>query len=194
MIGDLCMGNASGNLAKENGLICSIPLNGVIAITTFLAAVILFFGKYIFFVKPIYGSDFILQFYPWKHFLYEYVRSEGTLPFWNPYVLSGTPFVANIQASMFYPLGFLYYILPSETAYLYSTVLHCTLGGVFMYRFMGRLSVARWGALLAAFIFSFNGYFLAHLYAGHLAFVQNYIWIPAIFLFLHQFLNTGRFY
>jgi hypothetical protein len=31
---------------------------------------------------------------------------------------------------------------------------------------------------------------MAHLYAGHLTFVQNYIWIPLIFFYLHKFLKT----
>ncbi|MCF8131437.1 MAG: hypothetical protein K9N10_23265, partial [Deltaproteobacteria bacterium] len=93
---------------------------------------------------------------------------------------------------MFYPLGFLYYLLPTDVAYLYSTMLHCALGAAFMYMFMRSLASSRAGAFLSGFIFVFNGYFLAHIYAGHLSFVQNYIWIPLIFLFGVRFMATRQ--
>lgn len=152
--------------------------------------VLSFFSKIILTDATLFGSDFILQFHPWKRFVYDYVHANGTLPFWNPYLFSGTPFIANIQASMFYPLGFLYYLAPPEYAYGYATILHCSLGAIFMFGFMRTLSVAYWGAFLSAFVFTFNGYFMAHLYAGHLSFVQNYIWIPLIFFFVYRFVKT----
>lgn len=159
----------------------------LIPISLLIISVFLFFGKVIISEASLYGSDFVLQFYPWKKFLYDHVQTYGTLPFWNPYLFSGTPFIANIQASLFYPLGLLYYLIPTESAYLYSTILHSILGAIFMYLFMRSLGVSIWASFLSGFIFIFNGYFMAHLYAGHLSFVQNYIWIPLIFLFLFRF-------
>lgn len=150
----------------------------------------LFFGRIITTGQTLYGMDFIHQFYPWKKFIYEHLWSNGSLPFWNPYLFSGTPFIANIQASMFYPPGFVYYLIPPELAYAYSTVIHCILGNVFMYAFMRAILASRAGSFLAAIIFSFNGYVLGHLYAGHLSFVQNYIWIPLIFHLLYLFVQS----
>ncbi|MCP4576048.1 MAG: YfhO family protein [Deltaproteobacteria bacterium] len=132
-------------------------------------------------------------FYPVKRFVYDYFLTNGALPFWNPYLFSGTPFIADIQAAMFYPLGFLYYVIPTETAYLYTTVLHCIVGAIFMYLFMRSLRASKWGAFLSGFIFIFNGYFMAHIYAGHLSFVQTYVWIPLIFLFLVRLARSKCF-
>ncbi|RLB83634.1 MAG: hypothetical protein DRH17_01820 [Deltaproteobacteria bacterium] len=168
-------------------------LSEFVPVTILILSVLIFFSKIIFSGSPLFGSDFTFQFYPWKKFIYDYVWSHGALPFWNPYTFSGTPFIANIQASMFYPLGFLFYILPTEYAYGYTIILHCILGSIFMYAFIRSLSVHKAGALLAAIIFTYNGFFMAHLYAGHLTFVQNYVWIPLIFLYLHKFLNTSYF-
>lgn len=156
-------------------------------------SVLIFFAKVIVSDKPLFGSDFVLYFYPVKRFIHDYALTHHTLPFWNPYLFSGTPFISNIQASMFYPLGFLYYLIPPEYAYGYSTALHCILGSMFMYIFMRTLSVSPAGALLSAIIFTFNGFFMAHLYAGHLTFVQSYIWIPLIFCFAYRFLKTTHF-
>ena len=154
---------------------------------------ILFLAGPIIADKTLFGSDFVLQFFPWKNFVYEQLRSDGTFPFWNPYIFSGTPFITNMQASMFYPLGFLYYLIPVDVAYGYSTILHCILGCIFMYAFMRSLSVSAMGSVASAVVFVFNGYFLGHLYAGHLTFTQNYIWIPLIFLYLHRFFREVRF-
>jgi hypothetical protein len=154
----------------------------LLALSLLLLGVCLFFGNVLFSRETLFGNDFVLQFHPWKKFLYEHFKQEGSIPFWNPYVFSGIPFVANIQASLFYPLGFLYYLLPPERAYVYSTVLHCMLGAGFMYLFMRSLAVSVLGCVLSSLVFTYNGYFMAHLYAGHLSFVQSYIWVPLIFL------------
>ena len=160
-----------------------------VSIALLILSVLIFFSKVILSGKPLFGSDFVLQFYPWKKFIYDYVQSHGSLPLWNPYQFAGTPFIANIQASMFYPLGLLFYLMPPEQAYGYTIVLHCTLGAIFMYAFARSLTINKAGAFLAAIVFTFNGFFIAHLYAGHLTFVQNYIWIPLIFFYLHKFLK-----
>jgi hypothetical protein len=64
------------------------------------------------------------------------------------------------------------------------------LGSIFMYVFVRALTVNKMGALLSSIVFTYNGYFMAHLYAGHLTFVQSYIWLPVIFLYLQKFINT----
>jgi hypothetical protein len=64
------------------------------------------------------------------------------------------------------------------------------LGSIFMYVFVRSLSINKIGSLLSSIVFTYNGFFMAHLYAGHLTFIQSYIWMPLIFLCLHKFLNT----
>jgi len=143
--------------------------------------------------ETLYGSDFLLYFRPLKEFIRDHFLHYGTIPMWNPYQFSGTPLISNIQASLFYPLGFLFYLMPSEQAYPYTLIMHCTLGCFFMYLFMRDILITSLAACFAGIVFVFNGYFMAHVYAGHLTFVQNYIWIPLIFFFLNRFVNERRF-
>jgi hypothetical protein len=164
-----------------------------ISVGLLILSVLAIFSKVIFTGDSLFGMDFVLQFYSWKKFILESLWSQGSLPFWNPYLFSGIPFISNIQASMFYPLGFLYYLLPPESAYVYSTILHCSLGSVFMYVFMREIPISPKASFFSAIVFSFNGFFMGHLYAGHLSFVQNYIWIPIIYLFLHRFVRRRHF-
>jgi Bacterial membrane protein YfhO len=165
----------------------------IIVITVLAMIGFAFFNKILLFQHALYGGDFLLYFYPVKKFIRDQVLINATLPFWNMYQLSGTPLIANIQASMFYPMGFLYYVLAPEKAYVYSTILHCAMGCLFMYGFMRAISVQPLGAFVAAMVFAFNGFFMGHLYAGHLSFVQNYVWIPLIFLFVLRFTETWQF-
>ena len=159
----------------------------LLALSVLALVVLAFFSTVFFSQQALYGGDFVLYFYPVKKFIRDHLLINGTLPFWNMYQLSGTPLIANIQASMFYPMGFLYYVLAPEKAYVYSTILHCAMGCLFMYGFMRAISVQSLGAFLAAIVFTFNGFFMGHLYAGHLSFVQNYVWVPLVFYFLHRF-------
>jgi hypothetical protein len=162
----------------------------LILIFSLIASVLIFFPGGIYSGKALFGSDFVLYFYPLKRFIYDYVLTHWSVPLWNVHQFSGTPLVGNIQAAMFYPLGFLFYLIPTEPAYECTIILHCALGAIFMYAFARSVAVNRAGAFLASVIFSYNGFFMGHVYAGHLTFVQSYIWIPMIFLCLHKFVNT----
>jgi hypothetical protein len=155
----------------------------------FISISLIFFIKVLSSGDTLFGGDFVTYFFPLKAFIRNHLLAHGSLPFWNPFLFSGTPLIANIQGSMFYPLGFFYYLLPPDSAYVYATLLHFILGCSFMYIFMRSLSVSFAGSFISAIIFIFNGYFMGHVYAGHLTFVQTYIWIPLIFLFLYKFIQ-----
>jgi len=163
----------------------------VLPVALLVISVPIFFGHVIWSGKSLFGSDFVLYFYPIKKFIRDYVMSHGSIPLWNPHQFSGTPLIANMQASMFYPLGLLFYLMPVEQAYGYTVILHSALGAIFMYAFLRSLRINKSGAFIAAFVFTYNGFFVAHLYAGHLTFVQNYIWIPLIFLYVTKFVSTA---
>lgn len=165
-------------------------LSEVMPVALLAISVVVLFGRVVFSDNSLFGSDFELYFYPVKKFAHDYFVKHGSFPLWNPYLFSGTPFIGNIQASMFYPLGILFYIMPVEYAYVYTVIIHCVVGSVSMYIFMRSLSVNKTGAFLAAVIFTYNGFFMAHLYAGHLTFIQNYIWLPLIFCFVYKFFKT----
>ena len=79
--------------------------------------------------------DGIGQFYPWRAFASETLRS-GYLPLWNPHQFCGTPFVANSQSAIFYPLNVIFEIFPVARAFGISVLLHLFLTGFFAYRFL----------------------------------------------------------
>ena len=95
--------------------------------------------------------DGMAEFYPWRSFYAETVKS-GFLPFWNPHEFCGTPFVANSQSAVFYPLNLIFCLVPVWRAFGLSVLIHLFLTGSFCYAFLrcGALKLCRPAALLGS--------------------------------------------
>ncbi len=104
-------------------------------------------------------SDLLLENYQWKTFIRR-ALGQGELPFWNPYIFAGVPFLAAGQHSALYPFSVLYYTLPLENAYGWFTVSQIWLAGALMYLFMRGLKVRRVGSLFAAIVYQFSAFFI----------------------------------
>src|SRR5437870_11493260 len=76
-------------------------------------------------------GDAVVQFYPWHVFAGD-MLSNGKLPSWNPLILGGTPFIANMQSAIFYPLTWFFAILSGAAAWSLTLILRTVLAGVFM--------------------------------------------------------------
>ncbi len=112
--------------------------------------------------RVLYWGVPLLQFYPWQHAAID-AYQHGQLPLWNSLVGSGAPLVANLQTAAFYPLNFLYLILPPEYAMGYTAILHVMLAGLFMYAFMRTLKLDRFSSVVAAIAFQLSGFLIARL-------------------------------
>ncbi len=95
--------------------------------------------------------DGMAEFYPWRLFAAQTLKL-GYLPLWNPHQFCGTPFVANSQSAVFYPLNLLFCIFPVARAFGISVLLHLFLTGSFQYAFLRSRAIAlgRPAALLGA--------------------------------------------
>lgn len=132
--------------------------------------------------------DGIAQFYPWRRYAAESVRS-GAFPLWNPYQFCGTPFVANSQSAVFYPGNLLFYLLPDTArAFGYSAVLHLTLCGWFTYLLLRRLRCSEGAALAGGIVFAFSAWQVSWLQLP--TFLATSCWLP---LLLHQVYGLRRF-
>src|SRR4029453_10959970 len=60
-------------------------------------------------------GDGILYYYPMRVHVAQVLRA-GQLPLWNPYIFSGFPLMADIEAGSFYPPNVLFLILPGPWA------------------------------------------------------------------------------
>src|ERR671933_1502800 len=103
------------------------------------------------------GSDAATQYYPFYYFLGESLRS-GSLPAWNPYQFSGTPFAADPLSGWGYLLAMLLFtFLPLVGAVKGLMFLHLLLSGLFTYALARVLIGGIPGAFLAALAYEYNG-------------------------------------
>lgn len=103
---------------------------------------------------------------------------EGRIPLWNPWIYSGTPFLANFQPAVFYPPNLLLAAsglpLPDQmTAYL---VLHVLLGTAGIHVLLRGYRVRPGPALLGAIVFGWSGYNAAR--TGIPTMVATAAWLP----------------
>ena len=129
----------------------------------------------------IYGSDTVNYFYPLYDYVYSLIK-EGNMPYWNSLILSGYPLIGNPQLALFYPLNVIFLFLSTATAFSFSYMIHVFLGGLFMYILAKHFGLERICAFLAAIIFMFGGFIIAHVYPGHYSMICAAVWLPLIFL------------
>ncbi|HRJ42326.1 MAG TPA: hypothetical protein PL105_10610, partial [Caldilineaceae bacterium] len=109
------------------------------------------------------------------------------LPVWNPYTYGGHPFLADIQAGVFYPVGDLLLLLTlpfsSPAARLYflqiEAALHIALAGFFIHLLLLRLTRSSQAAYAAGAFFALSGYLTGYP-PLQLAILRTAIWLPLI--------------
>lgn len=137
-------------------------------------------------------GDFSDQFYAFR--LYE-ARSlaAGRLPLWSENYNSGHPFLADVQAAVWYPIAlgntllnvalfgpnFSFYALELEA------ILHFMLAGAFTYLFARRVIRGRAGAFASALVFTFCGYLTSYP-SLQLAILETATWLPLALFFLDR--------
>lgn len=123
------------------------------------------------------GHDIRSQFLPWLSDVNEAIRA-GRLPLWDSYHFAGYPFLSNPQIAFFYPPAWLTFMLPARIAISWYVAFHIWLAGVGMLLFVRAMKGTHLGALLAAVSFSFSGFFVARIWAGHISFIAAIAWLP----------------
>lgn len=134
--------------------------------------------------------DFSRYFYP----LYQYgvlCLKQGIIPFWNPHIYCGMPFLALIQLAIFYPLSIIFYLFPFMFSLKLFIITHYFLGGVFIYLLMRHWEVDISSALISSISYTFSGYMLSCL--DLINTLISAIWLPLIFLLYSKAVKRRSF-
>lgn len=132
--------------------------------------------------EPSVTSDCTFSYLPRRVFATRMMR-QGEIPLWNPHQFCGTPFLANYQSGVLYPVNLaLYPVDPYQQmdTYLY---IHFLIAAVFAYLLARRLGISPGGALVSAVAFTFSG-FMATRY-GQPTFISTAAYLPVL-LFLGE--------
>lgn len=169
------------------------------AFVAFVALISLFYAPVLLGRRTLSAGDFTDHFFPFSLFL----RSEllaGRLPLWNPFTYGGHPFLADIQAGVFYPINLLLLAIStpfgSDAARLYflqiEAILQMVLAGFFTYLLVRSLTGRPLAAFLAGGVFALSGYLTGYP-ALQLAILRVAIWLPLVlWLLLHAFDRPRR--
>lgn len=125
-------------------------------------------------------------YYPYREFLRDSIIS-GQLPLWNPYLFSGTPFIAHPYTEFFYPTTLPLIFLPTNIYYSLLLALHILIAGLSMYYLLKKFT-DNYAAILGGSVFAFSGYFSSRIYAGHIDYVISTALFPFIFQKIYEYI------
>lgn len=140
-------------------------------------------------VKNPITTDVVSLIYPMQMFAIDLIKSAD-VPLWNPFILFGTPLLANFQSAPFSPTNFIYLFFDKLTSWTLQILLQHILAGVFTYLLLRHWKVSKIGAFLGGIIFAFSGFnVIWSQWNGH---VLTSAFIPLILLFEDRWLERGH--
>lgn len=140
-------------------------------------------------------GDFVEQFYAFALFRAREI-SQGHIPLWNPYVYSGHPFVADIQAGVFYPLSWITTWLAAPSGYPFfalelEAIGHIFLAGLWMYFLASRVSGNRVAGIIGGIVYAFGGYLSAYP-SQQLSVLEVHTWLPLALYWIFRATGTAK--
>lgn len=139
-------------------------------------------------IKNLEITDSISQFFPWRSLVGEFWR-EAKAPLWNPYMFSGTPFLATLHSAALYPLNAIYLFLDNISAWNLIVFLQVFLSALFMYLFLQELGLSKTASLFASIAFCLSGYMIAWLEFATGG--QAGLWLPLLLLLETKLIKTN---
>lgn len=134
-------------------------------------------------IKNSYMLDSVIQIFPWRHLTFTSL-THGIIPLWNPYQLTGLPFMAGMKTMVFYPLNLLFIFgeIPAWNLLLFFQLF---LSFCFMYLLVRSFRISLWGSLLSATAFAYSSLMVGFLQFGSDG--HSLIWLPYLLYCVHSY-------
>ncbi|MBI2559311.1 YfhO family protein [Candidatus Woesearchaeota archaeon] len=141
------------------------------------------------------SSDLIEQFSYWSEFRYKSVNEFGQLPLWNPYTLSGYPYVGDPNSShLFYP-GKILLNFFNNPQFGFIFIIHFFLGGLFVYLFLKALGIDDFSSFIAGAVYILSVKLAYIVWLGYLDRDTSVMAVPLLFLLVEKyFRKKQKFY
>ncbi|NJL95223.1 MAG: hypothetical protein HC915_16645 [Anaerolineae bacterium] len=134
------------------------------------------------------GGDFAGQFYNFSVYQANRFAQGDRIPLWNPYNFGGSPFLADPQWAVAYPMRWLSLALWSENwdyrALQWEFMLHTLLASWTMYALGRVLSGQVLGGVVSAIVFAYGPY-LQGFPVQQLSIFYSSTWLPLAILGIH---------
>ncbi len=125
--------------------------------------------------KPI-GFDNIRQFFP-NRVMLKNAFFSGIVPLWNPYIYSGTPFVAAFDTAVWYPFSLIASLLPAIDGWNFLVIIQPVVSVLCMYLFLKSMKFRPEIAAYGAFAYAFCGWMVVY-WQEILVLEHSFLWLP----------------
>jgi len=161
------------------------------AVAVFLLTLMtaVFFSPVLFDDKVFFFRDVVKYTFPEK-FVIASALNNGVLPFWNPSIFSGTPFLALLNPSPTYPLNFLLMGDDFISAFCQFLILNYLVLVFSVYALVRFWGISPPAALASGMMAALGGYFLSVFSLGN--HFLSVVWTPLVMLSFQKFLLCGR--
>jgi hypothetical protein len=139
---------------------------------------------------PLLIGDDLIQSYPLRVLVGQDLR-HGTAPLWDPWIWSGTPLMAGLNAGAFYPTTFLFAVLPATGAWVITQIIAVSSVSVGTYVFLQESGTRRLPSFLGALSFAFAGAVAAQ-GSVHMDMAEGLASLPWMLLAVRRILENGR--
>ncbi|KMP12689.1 hypothetical protein UR09_00400 [Candidatus Nitromaritima sp. SCGC AAA799-A02] len=148
----------------------------------------LFFFPVLFSGHTFFFRDITQYHYPMKYFVSQ-AYHDGFLPFWNPSIFGGYPFLAELQPAVFYPPNLIFFLDDFPTAFNLYYIFHYLVLSLSVYVLTRAWEVCEGAALCSALTAMLGGYFLSMVfYSTHF---QSASWFPLILFLFSKYFKEG---
>jgi hypothetical protein len=158
-------------------------------IISIIILVIIFFIPLVKDGKGFLYGDNLSHIIPTQTFWKEQVQ-KGKIPLWNPYILGGIPFFADLTHNTLAPTNIFYLIFPVSTTLSILVILYVCLAGIFTYLFAKKISTSKWTGFFSAIIFAFSGTLIAAV--NDLNSLQGIAFIPFVFYTAQRWIEENK--
>lgn len=159
------------------------------------------FTTLIYFSGQLFGNtffweDFLEYVYPVQTYA-AYAASEGSIPFWNPYIFSGMPFIADIQVGFFYPFNRLLTFFLDSNGHLsvwglqFIVIIHFLIAQLSFFFLMRSKNVSQLGSAIGGIAYSFSMMMVFHVI--HPMMIYHLAWFPLVFMLFIKALDKGDY-
>lgn len=123
-------------------------------VAIYAAVTVLLFREFFLSGTSMLGSDSIALSYFARNFYTEFVQNFQRMPYWNPLLFGGLPFVEGMHGDIFYPPSLAMFFLDARTMWGWKMALHVFLAGVFTYLWLRRgLGLDRLPAMFGGLVY-----------------------------------------
>lgn len=136
--------------------------------------------------RPSVTSDCTFSYYPRRVFATKMIR-QGEIPFWNPHQFCGTPFLANFQSAVFYPVNMLLYGFDPTTQMDLFLYIHFLIAAFFAYLLAKKVGLSAPASVISSLAYTFCGFMVTRY--GQPTFISTASWLPAVLYFAEHLIE-----